>query len=320
MVSRAPHRKGLAVDPTAPSDDVPEPTTRQSCNDAAVAKHPGVTVNKMQEWMLKGRVLSSEMKQRIAGSLLRAGHAATTAAHADGLQASRNAVTGAPLQSAPMECIPGTSCVAQRGPCTRQTPFNHITVSKKRNWLHQSFAHPVLHPEDITAPPTAEEDHIHSQTHPLSSASPPKDAQPPGASVKPSRNSSQPPRHPDPAEENDADDEGEIWYNPIPEDEEGGDPRGVLAIMKGSGGATKGCTGGEGGCKEMEHSNDTFQLHRQTLACKTQEESLVVRATGKPVCLSSLISHLSNDLPLSLSQNLAVMGTTFKDSISMLLS
>ncbi len=27
-------------------------------------------------------------------------------------------------------------------------------------------------------------------------------------------------RRTDPAEENDADDEGEIWYNPIPEDEE----------------------------------------------------------------------------------------------------
>lgn len=50
------------------------PTPVQSCADAAVPKHPGVTVNKMQEWMQKGRVLSSEMKQRIAGSSLRANH------------------------------------------------------------------------------------------------------------------------------------------------------------------------------------------------------------------------------------------------------
>lgn len=36
----------------------------------AVRKGHGVTVNKMQEWMHKGRVLSSEMKQRIEGSAL----------------------------------------------------------------------------------------------------------------------------------------------------------------------------------------------------------------------------------------------------------
>ncbi|XP_051517376.1 rho GTPase-activating protein SYDE2 isoform X2 [Myxocyprinus asiaticus] len=207
----------------------------------------------------------------------------------------KDASTASRPREAPMECIPGSSCVAQRGPCTRQTPFNHITVSKKRNWLHQSCAHPLLHPEDITAPPAAEQDHIHSQTHPPSSASLPKEAQPrsrrlplPGASVKPSRNSSQTPRRPDPAEENDADDEGEIWYNPIPEDEEGGVPHCVLAIRgaqtKGSVGATEGCIGGEGGCKEMAqssvlHSSETFQLHRQMFACKTQEESLIIKAT-----------------------------------------
>lgn len=36
----------------------------------AIRKGHGVTVNKMQEWMHKGRVLSSEMKQRIEGSAL----------------------------------------------------------------------------------------------------------------------------------------------------------------------------------------------------------------------------------------------------------
>lgn len=34
----------------------------------SAAKPPGVTVNKMQEWMHKGLLLSSEMRQRIAGS------------------------------------------------------------------------------------------------------------------------------------------------------------------------------------------------------------------------------------------------------------
>ncbi|TTI46061.1 hypothetical protein Baya_15425 [Bagarius yarrelli] len=35
---------------------------------SATGKPPGFTVNKMQEWMHKGRLLSSEMRQRIAGS------------------------------------------------------------------------------------------------------------------------------------------------------------------------------------------------------------------------------------------------------------
>ncbi|XP_016408679.1 rho GTPase-activating protein SYDE2-like isoform X2 [Sinocyclocheilus rhinocerous] len=110
-----------------PTETLPTPvSTRQSCDDATVPKHPGVTVNKMQEWMQKGRVLSSEMKQRIAGSSLRA---------------------------------------------------NHVRPKTARQ---QTEARP--------------------RRLPL-----------PAAKVK---------HRTDPAEENDADDEGEIWYNPIPEDEE----------------------------------------------------------------------------------------------------
>lgn len=64
-----------------PTETLPTPTsTRQSSDDSTVPKHPGVTVNKMQEWMQKGRVLSSEMKQRIAGSSLRANHVRLKAA------------------------------------------------------------------------------------------------------------------------------------------------------------------------------------------------------------------------------------------------
>ncbi|XP_058619024.1 rho GTPase-activating protein SYDE2 isoform X5 [Onychostoma macrolepis] len=95
--------------------------------------------------------------------------------------------------------------------CQRQTPFNHITVSKKRQWLQQS---------SVTAPPAAEEEQ--TQTHPPSdSLLTDREARPrrlplSAAKVKHGRV----PRRTDPAEENDADDEGEIWYNPIPEDEE----------------------------------------------------------------------------------------------------
>ncbi len=66
---------GCAAHMANPMETLAMPvSTRQSCDDATVPKHPGVTVNKMQEWMQKGRMLSSEMKQRIAGSSLRANH------------------------------------------------------------------------------------------------------------------------------------------------------------------------------------------------------------------------------------------------------
>uniref|UniRef100_A0A8C4SE53 Synapse defective Rho GTPase homolog 2 n=1 Tax=Erpetoichthys calabaricus TaxID=27687 RepID=A0A8C4SE53_ERPCA len=42
--------------------------TEGCAGESGPVKPPGVTVNKMQEWMHKGRLLSSEMKQRITGS------------------------------------------------------------------------------------------------------------------------------------------------------------------------------------------------------------------------------------------------------------
>ncbi|KAK7132873.1 hypothetical protein R3I93_019197 [Phoxinus phoxinus] len=154
------------------------PGARRS-RDGPAHIHPGVTVNKMQEWMQKGRVLSTEMKHRIAGSSVRP-------------------------KAAPMECVAGSSGVYPRD---FFAPFNHITVSKKRNWLQQSVLRPRL------------------------------------------------------ADDNDADDEGEIWYNPIPEDEE---PDSVPAItVSHTGPVIDGDGAGE----------------RPTLTCKTQEENLTVRAT-----------------------------------------
>ncbi|XDV46668.1 hypothetical protein PO909_014512 [Leuciscus waleckii] len=103
-----------------------------------------------------------------------------------------------------MECVGGSSGVYPRD---LFAPFNHITVSKKRNWLQQSVLRPRL------------------------------------------------------ADDNDADDEGEIWYNPIPEDEE---PDCVPAITVSQTGPV---------------IDDDGAGERQTLACKTQEENLTVRAT-----------------------------------------
>ncbi|TNN42598.1 hypothetical protein EYF80_047220 [Liparis tanakae] len=45
-----------------------EPVAGARARSSSVSKGHGVTVNKMQEWMHRGRLLSSEMKQRIEGS------------------------------------------------------------------------------------------------------------------------------------------------------------------------------------------------------------------------------------------------------------
>ncbi|CAL8270160.1 unnamed protein product [Arctogadus glacialis] len=55
--------------PDAPKDPTGAQTlAAPTCTLARQGHHHGVTVNKMQEWMHKGRLLSSEMKQRIEGS------------------------------------------------------------------------------------------------------------------------------------------------------------------------------------------------------------------------------------------------------------
>lgn len=79
---------GSADSPDAPA----RKAGQQLLSSSTLAKPPGVTVNKMQEWMHRGRVLSTEMRQRIAGSSVRgpqgrdgkawprtSGHSASTA-------------------------------------------------------------------------------------------------------------------------------------------------------------------------------------------------------------------------------------------------
>lgn len=117
----------------------------------------------------------------------------------------------------------------------------------------------------------------------------------------------------DPAEENDADDEGEIWYNPIPEDDEPYasrrpsvrlvvPPRAELQRRPSRGGdvgrKSPDCNGGagleafseslvagsgDGSQGNAIHSTEALHLHRQMLACKSQEEGgpSTSRATGK---------------------------------------
>lgn len=106
-------------------------------------------------------------------------------------------------------------------------PLNSITVSKKRNWLYQSTL------RSFTLEEEENKKYQHISHLPISPASPRKHqlSQPFLKSSEEycryvmcndtdsslSRNCSL-----DFNEENDADDEGEIWYNPIPEDDDVG--------------------------------------------------------------------------------------------------
>ncbi|NXJ80670.1 SYDE2 protein, partial [Trogon melanurus] len=116
---------------------------------------------------------------------------------------------------------------------------NSITVSKKRSWLQQSTHRPPLPPPPPPPPPPLEEENPCKETHravilvpkspiplpepavPWAPSTSPVGREHPGqshapAGALPSTASSAV----DFGEDNDADDEGEIWYNPIPEDDE----------------------------------------------------------------------------------------------------
>ncbi|NXD38765.1 SYDE2 protein, partial [Copsychus sechellarum] len=97
---------------------------------------------------------------------------------------------------------------------------NSITVSKKRSWLQQS-AHRRPPPPPLDEPPACRE-------VPGAATAVPRSPEPavPWAPSARSCALPGPPRSaaPDCGEDGDADDEGEIWYNPIPEDDEPGPP------------------------------------------------------------------------------------------------
>ncbi|NWR30544.1 SYDE2 protein, partial [Tachuris rubrigastra] len=189
---------------------------------------------------------------------------------------------------------------------------NNITVSKKRSWLQQS-AHRQL-------PPRLEEENACKEVHgavipvpkspiPLSEPAVPwAPSTSPVGRERPVRGCAVPsPTSPatvrstalDLGEDNDADDEGEIWYNPIPEDDEpdllgvhssvvnslvavgspsvrykphrGGDS--VVAISPHEG-PTRSMESswtvqpGEGSQADAGHPADHVQQHRQKFACK----------------------------------------------------
>ncbi|XP_062308329.1 rho GTPase-activating protein SYDE2 isoform X1 [Osmerus eperlanus] len=302
------------------------------------AKAHGVTVNKMQEWMHKGRLLSSEMKQRIQGPSPRPPAApGGVKASAAPLSPSHSALQSALIENVHSSYSNGCELAGGKAidPSPWRPPHNNITVSKKRNWLQQSSGKPHAS-DDVQGPPGAEEDGGPAP-RPPPSPSPenlrllrPPPSRPlrlnlPQVSVGHARVAPQP-RRVDPTEENDADDEGEIWYNPIPEDDEPeqttrpparlqvpatADPQRRPSRGGEAGRTQEGCSvsglesvgeglggggGGDGSQGNAVHSME-IQLHRQTLACKPQEEGPPGRATDIPDTPNSGFSPPSSPNP-----------------------
>nr|XP_020489395.1 rho GTPase-activating protein SYDE2 isoform X1 [Labrus bergylta] len=297
-------------------------------------KGPGVTVNKMQEWMHKGRLLSSEMKQRIEGSSSPRGGRQSQDPGVKPVKAKSPTTTKRPrqqqqhpafIETLQIPCANGREVGRACESPSWRPPLTTITVSKKRNWLQQSsLGRNHCAKDEQQGMLGAEEEGVQGSYQPPPPPSPSPDHLRPsgGNTARPVRlhlpqvNVSQAKASPhsrsvDPAEENDADDEGEIWYNPIPEDEEQDtshrstvqllvpprvDPqrrpsRGAdvghggrsLGVGAGGGGGLEAlgeslCGGGGGGGSgdgsqgNAAHSTEAPHLHRQMLACKPQEE------------------------------------------------
>ncbi|XP_061831648.2 rho GTPase-activating protein SYDE2 isoform X1 [Nerophis lumbriciformis] len=296
----------------------------------SVNKGQGVTVNKMQEWMHKGRLLSSEMKQRIEGSSTARGESqnperpspqTTHGAGKPGVQTScrvvksvKSAGSKIPWQPALIENAQ-TQGAARTNELSTWRPHLHtITVAKKRNWLQQSsLGKNHCTTDELQGKLGAEEEVCQCSTMLPSTPSPsPEQLRASGGApsqpvhlrlpkvnlkVSVSQSTGSPnPRSVDPAEENDADDEGEIWYNPIPEDDEHEASRrpsvrhliphrnepqrrpsrerdaahlGQTLDNSGPESLEESSSGDQG---NAAHSTESLHLHRQMLACKPQEE------------------------------------------------
>ncbi|XP_053447169.1 rho GTPase-activating protein SYDE2 isoform X3 [Nycticebus coucang] len=204
-------------------------------------KPPAVTVKKLQKWMYKGRLLSLGMKGSGRGTYPKVTGAQASSPHLGAVKVHENRVLSVPPDQRItftdlFENVYGSSMKRQelkdlkdKIEFSGQKPLNSITVSKKRNWLYQSTLRslsleeenkrcqdrsqfsisPVSLPELQLSQPffrSSEEYCTHMMCNATNSSL--------------SRNCSV-----DLNEENDADDEGEIWYNPIPEDDDLGTSR-----------------------------------------------------------------------------------------------
>ncbi|XP_059334614.1 rho GTPase-activating protein SYDE2 [Ammospiza nelsoni] len=139
---------------------------------------------------------------------------------------------------------------------------NSITVSKKRSWLQQSTHRrppPPLEEEDAcqevpgaVVPVPRSPVPLPEPAVPWAPCRPARSCAPPGPAALGSA-------APDCGEDGDADDEGEIWYNPIPEDDEpdlpGVHPSAVNSLVAGGSPSVryKAHTGGDSGAAVSPH-------------------------------------------------------------------
>nr|XP_043899785.1 rho GTPase-activating protein SYDE2 isoform X2 [Solea senegalensis] len=218
------------------------------------------------------------------------------------------------IENVQTPCANGREVARSTEPSSWRQPLTTITVSKKRNWLQQSSLGRNHCPKDEQPqgmlgadeeggqcfhqpppPPSPSPDHLRPSGGAPAPLRPVR-LQLPQVSVGQTKVSPHP-RSIDPAEENDADDEGEIWYNPIPEDDELETsrrptvrllvpPRTELERRPSRGGDVAHRTlegigvpealgdgaSGDGSQGNAVHSTEALHLHRQMLACKPQEE------------------------------------------------
>ncbi|CAI9151969.1 unnamed protein product [Rangifer tarandus platyrhynchus] len=197
---------------------------------------PAVTVKKLQKWMYKGRLLSLGMKGRARRTPPDGTDAQATSPNLGALKMRESQVLSVPpdqritltdlfenvyessMKRNELEDLKDN--IGFRG----HQPLNSITVSKKRNWLYQS----TLRSFNLEEENKKCQDISHLSVSPISL--PKQQLSQPflkssegyctymvcnATNSSLSRNCSL-----DFNEENDADDEGEIWYNPIPEDDD----------------------------------------------------------------------------------------------------
>ncbi|KAM4642248.1 rho GTPase-activating protein SYDE2 [Discoglossus pictus] len=176
----------------------------------------------------------------------------------------------------------------------------HITVSKKRNWLTQS-THKYQREENNGSRKSPGKNQVPNSgfkepASPVSKIGKETFSRPQGTSIEivhpsPVSPSSLSNCVSDLSEDNDADDEGEIWYNPIPEDDDSyvcTDHSSTRVATVSGNDALKGtghsgglpssgvCMGDTSSSSEINHANSShtseycMQLHKSRFACKTQ--------------------------------------------------
>nr|XP_005542908.1 PREDICTED: rho GTPase-activating protein SYDE2 isoform X2 [Macaca fascicularis] len=199
-------------------------------------KPPAVTVKKLQKWMYKGRLLSLGMKGRARGTAPKVTGTQAASPNVGALKVRENSVLSVPPDQRItltdlFENAYGSSMKRRELEDLKDNiefrghkPLNSITVSKKRNWLYQSTLRSLNLEEEnkkcqdrshLSISPVSLPKHQLSQSFLKSSKEYCTYVVCNATNSSLSKNCAL-----DFNEENDADDEGEIWYNPIPEDDD----------------------------------------------------------------------------------------------------